>query len=240
MNDRQQILERIDRLERVLNRRVSDIKREVRNVERTNYQQLTTYLELRRVFDSAETMPPLRGYAISPDLVFYLLDLLDRYSPKSIAEFGSGFSSVVFSRYADANNASVTSFDHEPFFAKKSAENVKKWGYEKSFELITTEVIEQSVDGQKVMFYDHKAAPAQRQYDFVFLDGPPQKLGLTVRGGLLPLFRPQLAPGCIIVLDDYYRPGEREIVKNWLESGYVELIEENEFIEKHAAVVRVV
>ena len=100
--------------------------------------------------------------------------------------------------------------------------------------------MEQEVDGQKVIFYDRSALEKHFGFDFVFLDGPPQKLGITVRGGLLPLFRPLLSPGCIIVLDDYYRAGEREVVANWLKAGLVEVIEENEFIEKHAAVLRVI
>lgn len=231
---------KIDRLERVMNSKLSETNRQIKNHERTNYQQLTQYMELRRVFDNDQVMPPLRGYAISPDLVFYLLSLLDRFKPRSILEFGSGFSSVVFSRYAHSEGAKVVSVDHEPYFSKKSEAYVNEWGYDDHFNLIIADVKEQEVNGTNVFFYDRSPVEKHSGFDFVFLDGPPQKLGLKVRGGLLPLFRPLLSPGCIIVLDDYYRPGEREFVDNWLKTGLVELIEKNESIEKHAVLLRVI
>lgn len=219
---------------------ISETIHQVKIHERNNYQQLTQYMELRRLLNNDVVMPPLRGYAISPDLVLYLLSLLERFKPQSIIEFGSGFSSVVFSRYAQSNGAKVVSVDHEPFFSKKSQALVDAWGYADQFNLITADVIEQEADGMNVLFYDRSAVDKHFGFDFVFLDGPPQALGLTVRGGLLPLFRPLLVSGCIIVLDDYYRPGEREFVASWLESGLVELVEENEFIEKQAVILRVI
>ena len=62
----EELIERVEKLEQTVSKKFSSLGREVKNYERTNYQQLTTYMELRRIFDNPAPMPALRGYAISP------------------------------------------------------------------------------------------------------------------------------------------------------------------------------
>jgi hypothetical protein len=56
----------------------------------------------------------------------------------------------------------------------------------------------------------------------VLCDGPP---GTTPGGryGLLPVLRPLLAPGCVVLLDDADRDGEREALRRWTEEAGAEV-----------------
>lgn len=208
-------------------------------VHETNiYRQLTAYMELRRILDGELSIPPLRGFAISPDFALYMMEILNRYKPKAILEFGSGFSSLVLSRYAAAGSATVLSLDHERDYGEKTTQLLRNWGYDGVHTLVLADVVEQGHGAGTALFYDRAALPSGRTFDFVLLDGPPQAFGLTVRGGMLPLFRDVLDDGCILLLDDYYRPGERSVVADWVRDGWVEIIEENKSVEKHSAVLR--
>lgn len=52
--------------------------------------------------------------------------------------------------------------------------------------------------------------------DLILIDGPPHTVGRYARYPALHLLKSFIQPGTWIVLDDYHRLPEREIVKRWL------------------------
>lgn len=212
------------------------IPSQIASAEQLNYQQITRYLELRHRLQGSMPLPPLRGWSASPDLMVLLIELLEQYRPKSILELGSGASSIATARYASKTGAALLSIDHEEKFAEKTRDTIEKWGFSEALELRIASII----DNDGCLFYDKKViSSSRRSFDFVFLDGPPNKIQEKIRGNLLPLFSDLLQPGCLILLDDYYRKSEREVVRHWISEGLVELIEEYNRLEKKAALVRV-
>lgn len=218
---------------RRLEKKIDRLSLSLARLERKNYQQITNYMELRRILDGPARLPPLRQHAITPDMVFFLMEQFDKYKPKNVLEFGSGVSSLIMARYVVSNEATGTSVESELVHLNKTQHLLKSWGLENTLTVVHADLVE-----QPTLFYE-KSSILGDQFDFVFLDGPQSgRYGKEVRGGLFPLFCDKLAKNCVIVLDDYKRRGERRVVANWLKAGWVDIIEENTFIEKHAAVLR--
>jgi len=229
-------------LPKFVDRRMKHIARDLRQLDRRLYQQVVSYIDLRLRAGLEVPIPPLRGHAISPDTAIFMDDLLKILRPSEILELGSGFSSALLARHCMKYGGKLTSVDHVQQFGSLAAGYVSAWGAQSCFELIIADVIEQPLEnGEHVLFYDlGPVAEKGVKFDFVFLDGPPKYVAEKVRGGFLPLFKDVLSPGCTILVDDYYRPGEMEMVAAWVADGLVEIVEENTAVEKHAAVLKFV
>ena len=65
-------------------------EKKIKLIERNNFQQMQMYHELDKMLGEHLPIPPLRGYALSPDSCIELYQLLNHYRPKNILEFGSG------------------------------------------------------------------------------------------------------------------------------------------------------
>lgn len=227
------------RMERVLVQHLRSAANAAVARDRNLYQQVVSYLDLRAMLGIEGEIPPLRGFAISPDMGVFMLRLLRKLRPASILELGSGFSSVLLGHHCAKMAGHVVSLDHDPAYVARSTELIAAWGLGEQVETVLAPIENQRVrDSRAVPFYSAERVRATgRRFDFVFVDGPPLALGPRVRGGFLPLFGEFLEPGCHILLDDYYRKGEQEVVSNWVEQGLVEIVELHTELEKQAALL---
>lgn len=207
--------------------------------DRNLYQQIASYVDLRAIVGAEAEIPPLRGFAISPDMGVFLVRLLERLRPASILELGSGFSSVLLGRYCARHGGRVTSLDHDEDYRRKSAALIEGWDLGRDVDILLSLIeTHDAGEGRSFPFCGPEPLGATgRTFGFLFIDGPPISFGPTVRGGFLPLFGRFLRPGCHILLDDYYRKGEQEVVSAWVEAGLVETVEIRTELEKHAALL---
>ena len=53
------------------------------------------------------------GGSLSKEQNEYLIDLLEKYKPKNICEFGCGQSTVIFKRYCELNGGNLLSIEHD-------------------------------------------------------------------------------------------------------------------------------
>lgn len=84
-------------------------------------------------------------------------------------------------------------------------------------------------------WYDVESVQLPDTIGLVVCDGPPG----TSRGGrygLVPILKDRLAPGCIILIDDTDRAGERDIVDRWCTELPARIIELG---ERHSAILKV-
>lgn len=84
-------------------------------------------------------------------------------------------------------------------------------------------------------WYDVESVQLPDTIGLVVCDGPPG----TSRGGrygLVPILKDRLAPGCIILIDDTDRAGERDIVDRWCTELPARIIE---LSERHSAILKV-
>lgn len=214
---------------------IANLQKSIERTERNTYQQIANFIDLRARLNRPECrIPPLRGWAISPDLALLLMDLLEERRPKAILELGSGFSSVIFARYAAKSGAKFLSVDHSDEFAATTRALLEHWDLASHAEVIVAPIEKNG------SFYDLSGvSPDVQRYDFVFIDGPPSGKGRDheARGGLLPKYAPLLKRRATIVLDDYKREGEQSIVSRWANEGLARMVKEDTTLEKHAAIL---
>lgn len=98
--------------------------------------------------------------------------LLRKYKPKRIVEFGMGFSTIIFAKYAQEHGARFTSYDENPEWISLIKETLAKHNIDIPDLLLSEKVL----DKEKC----HYLASAPIDGDFYYVDGPANTLdGIT-------------------------------------------------------------
>lgn len=225
------------------------VSREIRNAVtargRDDYEQQVAWTELREYLDTAAFMPPLRGWAASPDVLRILVRQIDRLRPGLVVECGSGASSVWIG-YAlrRAGTGRLVAVEHDARYAELSRELVAAHGLDDIVEvrhapLVQTPNTTVTVNGEELptadRWYDTSVFADLEGVGLVFVDGPPQATGLQARYPALPVLLPRCTEDAVIVLDDAARADERAIGDRWL-AEHPELQRVEEAAEKGAHV----
>ena len=154
---------------------------------------------------------PLRedGWELAPDVLRLLWSLVHSLQPRHVVEFGSGLSTLVLARAAAPTGCVVSSVDHDPTFARATAERLSPEDAE-VVTLQTAPIVARTRAGRLHPTYlvDAARLGSSRAADLILIDGPPEVLG-----GRLGVFYQALdhaQAGTIILLDDAERDGERQ------------------------------
>ncbi|WP_047868873.1 class I SAM-dependent methyltransferase [Nocardiopsis sp. RV163] len=219
-----------ERLAHLQDHTLPKVSREIRNVVtargRDDYEQQVAWTELREHLDTAAFMPPLRGWAASPDVLRILVRQIDRLRPGLVVECGSGASSVWIG-YAlrRAGTGRLVAVEHDARYAELSRELVAAHGLDDIVEvrhapLVQTPNTTVTVEGEERptadRWYDTSVFADLEGIGLAFVDGPPQATGLHARYPALPVLLPRCTEDAVIVLDDAARADERAIGERWL------------------------
>jgi hypothetical protein len=152
-----------------------------------------------------------------------LLNAVMDWLPKStgtIAECGSGISTLVLATAAHASARDVFSFEHDAAWAAKLRDAIPVT-LRSSVDLCVTPIRSYG----DFDWYSLDGVTPPTDIGFVLCDGPP---GSTRGGryGLGPVLKPYLARGCIVLLDDTQRSSEHQVVLRWCSELNAELIHE--------------
>jgi hypothetical protein len=126
-----------------------------------------------------------------------------------VLECGSGLTTIVLGRLAEAIGTTVWSLEHMP-----------SWGAK-----VGDVLIERGIDAVRLVaaplksygefdWYDADTSRMPERFSLVICDGPPS----STRGGrfgLVPVMRERLADDCVILLDDAERASEQDTVRRW-------------------------
>ncbi|WP_017569885.1 class I SAM-dependent methyltransferase [Nocardiopsis halotolerans] len=240
------VRERVVHLQKeTLPRMGRDIRNAVAVQGRDDYEQQVAWTELRDHLDTAAFMPPLRGWAASPDVLRLLVRHIDRLRPDLVVECGSGASSVWIG-YAlrRAGGGRLVAVEHDARYAELSRDLVAAHGLDDVVEvrhapLVETPVTTVTVQGEELptadRWYDPSVFADLKGIGLLFVDGPPKATGLQARYPAVPTLLPRCAEDVVIVLDDAARRDERAIGDRWL-AEHPELQRTEEAAEKGAHV----
>ncbi len=204
-----------------------EIRRAVTAQGRHDYEQQVAWAELRDYLDVAPFMPPLRGWAASPDVLRLLVGLIDRNRPELVVECGSGASSVWIG-YAlrRAGTGRLVAIEHEARYAELSRDLVAAHGLDDVVEIrhapLTEIKAELSGAGPEgavepaPLWYDLSRLNDLDRIDLLFVDGPPQATGEQARYPAVPALLPRCTADAVVVLDDADRPDERALGDRWV------------------------
>lgn len=179
------------------------------------FGQLQALSTLERVLNLPQGLPPLRGWAGSPDMLLQLAQRIFSMRPTVVLECSSGASTVVAARCCQINGRGhVFSLEHDAEYAAKTREHLALRGLGE-WATVVHAPLETGADGAH--WYRDAALPAEAVgAELLVVDGPPAGGDSQSRYPALPRLRARLAQRFAILLDDANRSGEREVVARWL------------------------
>ena len=188
------------------------------------FAQIQSLLALERKLGLSDALPPLRGWAASPDFLLVLADDVLSFGPRSVVECGSGVSTLVISRCLQRNGSGhLYSLEHDGYYASKTRELLENYGLGD-----WATVLDAPLQTRRTAtpWYDEDALPKDlAPIEMLIVDGPPAAIAPLARYPALPRLLPKMALHARVYLDDADREDEREVVRRW----------EQEFPEWHTA-----
>jgi hypothetical protein len=191
-----------------------DDSRETHREAMSLFAQLQALLALERKLAMSQALPPMRGWAGSPDFLLHVSDEVTRRSPQVVVECSSGVSTVVIARtLQQAGRGHVFSLEHEPRYAEQTRSLLARYGLSDWATVLDAPL--ETVAGSSP-WYSEAAMPVDMgAIELLVVDGPPAAVAPLARYPALPRLMPRSAAGVVVMMDDADRPDEQEIVRRW-------------------------
>ncbi len=175
-------------------------------------------------------LPPLIGWAASPELACTLVDVVRRETPERVLELGSGASTLVMA-YAleQVGTGRILALDHERNYADRTVDLLAAHDLQDWAEVRHAPLTDVSLDRRVQPWYD--LAPVEEELsndhapiDLLVIGGPPRETHAHARYPALPLLYDYLSESAVVVLDDAFREEEQKALTCWQASfGDLEL-----------------
>lgn len=179
------------------------------------FSQLQALWALERKLQLSEALPPMRGWAGSPDFLLAAAEETLCLKPTTVMECSSGVSTVVMARCLQMNGVGhVYSLENSVEFANKTREMLAKHGLTDWATVLDAPLV---ADHTQTPWYDEGVIPKNMPpVDLLIIDGPPGFSAPLARYPALPRLQPRLSDRCVVLVDDADRPDEVEMVKRWM------------------------
>lgn len=238
----------------------ASMKKEVTNIAR----QIEATIGLQSYFATGE-LPNVNTerhkWPISPDFALYLIELIEINKYDIIVEFGSGLSTVIIAKTIDKlskrregrKSVEFISFDHLDKYYQRTCDQLQQAGLR---DTVSVEYLPlqdwQGADGVVQPYYkcESTLAALAKNYDvnqvrvLVIVDGPPTATAKHARYPAGPIILKYFGKARLIdiLLDDFIRDDEKEIVNRWqaeMEAVGISFETEIRSFEKDACLIRI-
>jgi hypothetical protein len=181
--------------------------------ERSEFDAALRHMAETAPFDA----PAPTGWTMAPDLLRYLVEFIRQQRPERIVEIGSGLSScwIALALKAFDVPGHLISLEHLPDYHQQTCAQLDVYGVRHLAEVRLAPLIETTVEEQVWQWYSSSAWQDLDRCDLLIVDGPPGRTAPLARYPAVPLLESALSSAATVVLDDYNRPDEREIVARW-------------------------
>ncbi|WP_444882600.1 class I SAM-dependent methyltransferase [Microbulbifer sp. PSTR4-B] len=207
------------------------LTRDMITVQNRLYMQLESLSWLQRRLSIKGQLPPLRGWAASPDVLLHLHTHIMASRPNLVVEFGSGASTLVIADALRQNGiGKLISIEHSDYYGARTlatleAEYLQSWVDLRIGDLIPWEGEHlNSEDTEKPSrWYPQSLLEGAESVDLLWVDGPPGATCLHSRYPALPALLNCLSPKAEVWMDDTIRQEERDICERWAQNHGFEL-----------------
>lgn len=192
----------------------SDTKATRKEVEAL-FAQIQSLLALEKKLNLPDALPPMRGWAGSPDFLLQLAEQVFRSQPQTVMECSSGVSTVVMARCLQLNGKGhLYSLENSPEYAQKTRALLTKYGLTGYATVLDAPLVS---EGQSTPWYDMAAIPGNiGPVEMLVVDGPPASVAPLARYPAMPRLKALLSSSPIILVDDAARDDESTMVNMWL------------------------
>lgn len=232
---------RVERLRKgLVSRRGPGPLRSITKATERLYDQVQAAINLFGMVDVVAPVPPLRGWAVSPDALNLLVQEFLAVRPSLVVECGSGSSTLFLGLVAKkfGVDTRIVALDHDADYAAKTNRLLAAHGVDDIAAARLAPLTDVTTDRAAQPWYDPATLTDLNDIGLLFVDGPPTAIGELARYPVLPVLWDRLAAGASIVLDDTDRAGETEVIALW-EQAHPELVGENFRTEKGTYILRV-
>ncbi len=179
------------------------------------FRQIQALLALEKDLDLGAHLPPLRGWAASPDFLLILMNYVKQRRPKTIVECSSGASTVVLAKCLQRlGKGQVYSLEHDPVFAEKTRRFLAEAGLSDWATIIDAPLVEHLIGTETWQWYSLDCFP-DVTIDMLVIDGPPWFVSPLARYPAGPMLFPRLASQGVVFCDDAVRDDEFRIMERW-------------------------
>ena len=200
------------------------------------FGQFQALLALDRKLSLPQGLPPMRGWAGSPDFLLVVANEMLRRQPFCVLECSSGVSSIVIARCLQINGKGhVYSLEHDVSYAETTRKLLADQGLE-AWATVLDAPLETS--STATPWYADSAIPADLDpIEFLIVDGPPRATAPLARHPALPRLLKRMAPNAIVIMDDANREDEKTIITRW-KSDYPIVSEQRPACEKGCSILQ--
>lgn len=207
------------------------------NLHRMRQREAIQYLEhVQALYSLYALLPPLRaplppltGWAASPQLAGVLVATVCQEHPARVLELGSGASTLAMSYALEQLGAGrVLALDHDRDYAHRTTELLATHGLQARAEVVHVPLADVSLDGETRPWYDldmieERLARESAPIDLLVVDGPPHETCAQARRPAVPLLYEHLSETAVVVVDDAFREDEQKALARWQETFDLEL-----------------
>jgi predicted O-methyltransferase YrrM len=204
-----------------------------------NVNQIEASTYLQSFISPRIPLPNTRQGAASPDFLSTIFQKIILNRPQTIVELGSGVSTLFMGHLLRDHKieGKIHSIDHDEFYFKIIQENIIDTGLNNEVSPYHCPLIRQSIKGKERLWYDISNLTVT-SIDLLIIDGPPGWLEEKMRYPAIPMLIDRLTEGALIIVDDYKRQDDSEMVKDWLKENTQLLLIAELNSEKGTAVIR--
>lgn len=187
------------------------------------YMQLESLSWLQRRLLASTQLPPLRGWACSPDVLLRLHTHIIEAKPKVVVEFGSGASTLVIADALSQNGiGTLISIDHSEHYSAQTVTELKRSCLQRwvdirvgALELWDEEHLNPEGGSKPPLWYPRSILQDIESIDLIWVDGPPGNICPYSRYPALPSLSTQLSENIEVWMDDTIRQVEKDICEDW-------------------------
>ncbi|MCB0640554.1 MAG: class I SAM-dependent methyltransferase [Phaeodactylibacter sp.] len=189
----------------------------LRKEARDGFAQVDSWLRLYERLQLRRSLPRMRSFAASPDLLNLMIDLVEEAKPNLIVECGSGVSTLVNGYLLEKmGKGKVIASEHHAQFGAESSQRIQEHGLDAFAKVRIAPLEKQVLAGKEWWWYAAQGWTTLQQIDLLIVDGPPDATQDQARYPALPLLWDHLSPHAVILVDDCIRATDRTAVERWL------------------------
>ncbi|MBB1059030.1 class I SAM-dependent methyltransferase [Marilutibacter spongiae] len=179
-------------------------------------REVEALMQLRELLGTEGPTPLLGGWAMDPEAMLSLVELVLERKPRCIVELGSGTSSLWLAMALKKNGTGrLVSYDHLGEYAESTRKALEAHGVGAFAQVRAAPLVDVAIGEETYAWYSLPDAPGEGEIDLLIVDGPPGGTGPMARFPAIPRLFDQLREDAIVVVDDASRPDEKTMLDRW-------------------------